>query len=248
MILWILVLLIEHFNRFFFKMEAYLTYHVNTISGLLGNFPIRSIPGCHDFGLEMFILQRVDSESSRPCSFHSVMHHTPEFITLYCGDIVNFYGILMIHFLNTSVSSLNIRNRHPSLLGRAGYGVCVVSWKSDLIYVLPQLLLYCIHYIDVIITTMTSQITSLNRLFRRRSKKTSKLRVTGLCVGNSPGLVNSPQKGTVTRKMFPFDDVIMQYSDIVDRVVTVTDCIKYVVTYTFLIHCPLGIVTLILHK
>ena len=27
----------------------------------------------------------------------------------------------------------------------------------------------------------------LNRLFRRRSKKTSKLRVTGLCVWNSPG-------------------------------------------------------------
>ena len=26
-----------------------------------------------------------------------------------------------------------------------------------------------------------------NRLFRHRSKKTSKLRVTGLCVGNSPG-------------------------------------------------------------
>ena len=27
----------------------------------------------------------------------------------------------------------------------------------------------------------------LNRLFRRRSKKTSKFRVTGLCAGNSPG-------------------------------------------------------------
>ena len=52
----------------------------------------------------------------------------------------------------------------------------------------------------------------LNRLFRRRSKKTSKLRVTGLCVGNSPGPVNSPHKGPVTRKMFPFDDVIMQWS------------------------------------
>ena len=49
----------------------------------------------------------------------------------------------------------------------------------------------------------------LNRLFRRTSKKTSKLRVTGLCVGNSPGPVNSPHKGPVTRKMFPFDDVIM---------------------------------------
>ena len=49
----------------------------------------------------------------------------------------------------------------------------------------------------------------LKRLFRRRSKKTSKLCVTGLCVGNSPGPVNSPHKGPVTRKMFPFDDVIM---------------------------------------
>ena len=49
----------------------------------------------------------------------------------------------------------------------------------------------------------------LNGLFRRRSKKISKLRVTGLCVGNSPGPVNSPHKGPVTRKMFPFDGVIM---------------------------------------
>ena len=49
----------------------------------------------------------------------------------------------------------------------------------------------------------------LNCLFRRRSKKTSKLRVTGLCVGNSPGPVNSPHKWPVTRIMFPFDDVIM---------------------------------------
>ena len=32
----------------------------------------------------------------------------------------------------------------------------------------------------------------LNRLFRRRSKKTSKLHVTGLCVGNSPGTGEFP--------------------------------------------------------
>ena len=49
----------------------------------------------------------------------------------------------------------------------------------------------------------------LNRLFRRRSKKSSKLRVTGLCVGNHRGPVNSPHKWPETRKMFPFDDVIM---------------------------------------
>ena len=45
----------------------------------------------------------------------------------------------------------------------------------------------------------------LSRLFRRRSKKTPKLRVTGLCA--EP--VNSPHKWPVTRKMSAFDDVIM---------------------------------------
>ena len=63
-------------------------------------------------------------------------------------------------------------------------------------------------------TTMASQITSLTVVYTTvysdaDKKKTSKLRVTGLCAGNSPGPVNSPHKGPVTRKMFPFDDVIM---------------------------------------
>ena len=44
---------------------------------------------------------------------------------------------------------------------------------------------------------MASQITSLtivyfNRLFRRRSTKTSKLRVTGHCAGNSPVIGEFP--------------------------------------------------------
>ena len=51
----------------------------------------------------------------------------------------------------------------------------------------------------------------LNRLFTRRSKKTSKLRVTGLCAGNSPGPVNSPHKGPVTRKMFPTSSWISSF-------------------------------------
>ena len=51
----------------------------------------------------------------------------------------------------------------------------------------------------------------LKRLFRRRLKKTSKLRVTGLCDGNSPVIGEFPaQKGPVTRQMFPFDDVFMK--------------------------------------
>ena len=48
---------------------------------------------------------------------------------------------------------------------------------------------------------IVSQITSLtivysNRLFRRRSKKTSKLRVTGLCAGNLPGTDEFPAQMT----------------------------------------------------
>ena len=64
----------------------------------------------------------------------------------------------------------------------------------------------------------------LRLLFRRRSKKTSKLRVTGLCVGTSPGPVNSPHKGPVTRKMFPFDDVIMKYRMSIVRVLQGFPC------------------------
>ena len=36
----------------------------------------------------------------------------------------------------------------------------------------------------------------LNRVFKRRSKKTSKLRVTGLCEGNSPGTGEFPAQMT----------------------------------------------------
>ena len=42
----------------------------------------------------------------------------------------------------------------------------------------------------------------LNRLFRRRSKKASKLRVSGLCAGISPGPVNCPHKGQLRGKCF----------------------------------------------
>ena len=57
----------------------------------------------------------------------------------------------------------------------------------------------------------------LNRLFRRRSKKTSKLRVTGLYAGNSPVTGEFPHKWPVTRIMLPFDDVIMVYAGHVIR-------------------------------
>ena len=50
----------------------------------------------------------------------------------------------------------------------------------------------------------------LNRLFRSRSKKTPKLRVTGLYEGNSSVTDELASQGAVALKMFPFNDVIMQ--------------------------------------
>ena len=49
----------------------------------------------------------------------------------------------------------------------------------------------------------------LNRLFSRRSKKTPKPRVTGLCVGNSPVTGEFPAQRASNGDFFPFDDVIM---------------------------------------
>ena len=63
------------------------------------------------------------------------------------------------------------------------------------------------HYCDVIMGTMASQITSLTIVYsivysgadQRKHQSSASL-----------GPVNSPHKWPVTRKMFPFDDVIMK--------------------------------------
>ena len=65
-----------------------------------------------------------------------------------------------------------------------------VMWK-DLFMSHNVVCFYVVHYIDVIMTTIASQITSLTVVYsivysRRRFNKTSKLRVTGLFAGNSP--------------------------------------------------------------
>ena len=67
------------------------------------------------------------------------------------------------------------------------------------LYPLPliSILQWNFHYNDVTMSAMASQITSFTIVystvkFRRRSKKTSKLRVTGLCAGNSPVTAELP--------------------------------------------------------
>ena len=69
------------------------------------------------------------------------------------------------------------------------------------------------HHSDIIMSAVASQITGvsivLNRLFRRRSKKTAKIRVTGLCEGIHRWSVDSPTKASNAENV-SYGDVIMQ--------------------------------------
>ena len=50
-----------------------------------------------------------------------------------------------------------------------------------------------------------------NRLFRRRSRQTSKIRVTGLCAGNSPVTGEFHAQMASNAENIPCDDVIMTH-------------------------------------
>ena len=86
----------------------------------------------------------------------------------------------------------------------------------------------CLHYDDVRIGAIASQITSLTIVYsivysdvdqRKHQSSVSLAFVHGI----QRGPVNSPHKWPVTRKMFPFDDVIMS----LHHVVLINDGIDY---------------------
>ena len=81
---------------------------------------------------------------------------------------------------------------------------------------------YSIHYSDVIMGAMASQITSLTIVYstaysgadqRKHQSSASLAFVRG--IHRWP--VNSPHKGSVTQKMFPFDDVVMWTTETTKR-------------------------------
>ena len=66
------------------------------------------------------------------------------------------------------------------------------------------------HYSDFKMSTVASQITSISTVCSAVcSKKIPMLRVIGLYEGIPPVTGGFPSSGPVTRKIFPFDDVIM---------------------------------------
>ena len=89
-------------------------------------------------------------------------------------------------------------------------------FRDILLYSLQvaYLCIVMIHYDDVIMSTIASQITSLTIVYSTiysgadQSKDQSSASLAFVW-GIHRGPVNSPHKCPVTRKMFPFDDVIM---------------------------------------
>ena len=69
----------------------------------------------------------------------------------------------------------------------------------------------CHHYYDVIIDTIASQITSLTIVYSTVADQSNNQSSVSLAFVREihRGPVNFPHKWPVTRKMFPFDDVIM---------------------------------------
>ena len=105
---------------------------------------------------------------------------------------------------------------YPVLTFRLGFRYGCSAWYTTS-QAICTLFALCdvLHDSDVMMSAMASQIISLTIVYSTvcsggDQMKTSKLRVAGLSVRSIHRWpVNSPQKGPVTRKMFPFDDVIM---------------------------------------
>ena len=105
----------------------------------------------------------------------------------------------------------------------------------------------CFHYYDVIMCAIASQITSLTIFYsiiysdadQRKHQSSASL---AFVRGSHRVPVNSPHKWQVTRKMFPFDDVIMSRPELGSngiinhqddiRVSSLRQCKHYFLSYT----------------
>ena len=83
-------------------------------------------------------------------------------------------------------------------------------------YILNFWIMSCCHYSDIKMGAMASQITSFtivySAVYSRTYERKHQISASLAFVREIPrGPVNSPHKWPVTRKMFPFDDVIMAW-------------------------------------
>ena len=144
--------------------------------------------------------------SNYPTKLHWTCNVLPIIIWCSTGPVVN------ISFVPISACrNKRWRWRHNS----CAPGSCDLTMPSLNMLPLKAMMKWAFHYGDVKMGTMASQITSLALVYstvysgtdqRKHQSSASLAFVRGI----HRGPVNSPHKWLVTRKMFPFDDVIMR--------------------------------------
>ena len=121
----------------------------------------------------------------------------------------------MTELLFHSSSSTQKKNR-TKLSTIDHFSNAVFPWNQRLLWRAVRINIYLKHYGDVIMGAIASQITSLAIVYstvyyQRKHQSSASLAVVW---GINRGSVNSPHKWPITRKMFPFDDVIMNFATV----------------------------------
>ena len=115
-----------------------------------------------------------------------------------------------MHHSTDPVNIFNVGWRHPSLK-RVQLSIISLS-RNDRIFHISWCF-FPLHYYDVIMGVMASQITSLtivsSTVHSGVDKKNQSSASLAFVRGIHRGPMISPHKGPVTRKMFTFDDVLM---------------------------------------
>ena len=108
---------------------------------------------------------------------------SPLLCSLWCVPTIGYiiacrsYSFVNIFMMRTDLKVFRIMSWHTVLRCMSCYVLFTLRWR---------------HNDHAGVSNHQPHGCLLNRLFRRKSKKTSKLRVTGLCAGNSPGTGEFP--------------------------------------------------------
>ena len=127
------------------------------------------------------------------------------------------------HFITIQILTLRIELSNTWFKYEPQFILNITTFKQKVFFALDYITNVAkslLHYSDVIMSTMSSQITSFTIVYstvysgadERKHQNTVPL---AFVRGTHRSPVYSPNKGPVTRKMFPFDDVIM-WTDIPD--------------------------------
>ena len=159
------------------------------------------------------------------CPGGDELHYSDDIIGVMVSQITSLTIIYSTIYSGTdqrkhqsSTSLAFVRGIHQWLMNSPHKWL--VMWKMfpfDVVIMnLKIILVVVIHYDDVIMSAIASQITSLTIVYsivysdadQRKHQNSASL---AFVWGIHRGPVNSPHKWPVTRKMFPFNDVIMCY-------------------------------------